>query len=99
MRVKGCKANSKSFCLTFLRLDIPEGVFGHVAPYWCDHCGATQKETKSVCTFRGSREQPAEYEDYCPNCGRSECHGENQQDHRLKLVQRSRAVIRRLVAV
>lgn len=38
--------------------------------YDCD-CGWTghEDELRSECTFHGNREEPAEFEAYCPECG------------------------------
>lgn len=39
--------------------------------YQCLECGwqGHEDELRSECTFAGNREEPPEYEAYCPDCG------------------------------
>lgn len=77
-----------------------EGEFGARAPYWCQgewclskngnewghDCGPVWEEPRIVCTFRGSLEEPAEYEYVCPNCGSYEVYEtdpKHNQDYKV----------------
>ncbi len=77
------RANDCSFGLAVARRDIPEGSFGHVAPFWCDECKAPCDEPVYKMTYRQTLEQPEEGVELCPSCGSEDC-GEHQ-DPQLSL--------------
>ena len=76
------RANDWSFGLSHSRGDIPEGTFGHVAPFWCDDCGAPCGEPEYHMTYRQTLEQPEEGVECCPECGSEDC---GDHDPRLAL--------------
>ena len=51
------------------RCSVAEGAWGYLPSFWCDSCkSGTDHEPQIVCTARGSRLEPSEYEWVCPNC-------------------------------
>ena len=84
---RGWRISQNSFLMASDRSVIERGEFGHIAAYICDHCGPID-EPECVCTYRGcgfeswSGPEEAEYEDRCPECGRLECCGENENPNR-----------------
>ena len=87
----------KALNLTF---DPVSSVFGKPAKWRCDYCGPIG-EPETVCTYKGCGfeshwgPEPAEYEDYCPSCNRSECCGENQDGCKITVLKRYKATINR----
>ena len=93
------RASDWSFGLAVCRGDIPEGCFGHIAPYWCFDCEGPCGEPDCVCTARETwgyyGGQPAEYENACPACGCSECGEHDDPELRVKVVNRYRIPTRK----
>ena len=86
------------------RTCLEEGDFGAISPYTCDKCGPVWEEPENVCTYRGCGfenywgPEPAEYEDYCSSCGRSECCGENENGGQpFKILSRYKVSIKQAV--
>ena len=82
--------NQNACGLTFCRSDIPEGVFGHVAQWWCDYRKAPCGEPEYRRTHRQTLESPEEGIEICPSCGREDGCGENQNNHGMRVVNRYR---------
>ena len=75
------------FGMTADRASIPEGAFGFLAKWWCDHCGTACGEPEWRMTHRGTYWEPEDGYNACPSCGSDEC-GEHQDPKGMKVTNR-----------